>query len=702
VQRAMMTTLIVGVLVATLGCGLRVNPARDWNVILISIDTLRADRLGCYGNNSIRTPNIDRFAEQTLRFERCFSAAPITLPSHTTMLTGMYPPRHSVRDNGTFTVPTDIPTLATILSSRGYDTAGVIGAYPIHSDFGLHRGFRHWDEDFEAERTNVLQVFFDERPAEQVARRAGHLLESRLEEPYFLFAHFFDVHQPWKAPEPYASLYRTMPYDAEIAYVDTWIGHILRSLEASGTADRTIVVLTADHGEGLLDHEEFSHSILLYNETMRVPLLVSIPGREAGVVSHPVSLVDLAPTILEVIGLEAPEPMDGRSLLAEPDPERAIYMESLSGRLGHGWNEMRAWVDTSGKMILGAPSQLFDVDRDLRERRDLAPTNPDTVDRSTASMFDFVVSNVDRHRLEDRFTIASDETADRLRALGYLSGDAPTDAVGSEVEPLRPDGDPRQHIGVLNAMSISTSQINGGQPLRAISTLQLALDRHPGDAELLKKLLVAQILVEQYDDAKATLRRIPDNAAEHGSVILMAAVIERADGNIDQAVSLARQALDSAGVRSATLFLAETLESAGRFDDAIAMLDDGIAQEPCDRVLLKERANLAVRMSDRAGIRAAYAAMLDCAPYDTLALFNLGNAMLEDGELDRAETYYQRAIRFNSDYLPGHYGLALVLLETGDAEAAVPHLKKVRDEAPPGSSFHASSSQILQQIGVPE
>jgi len=676
-------------------CGPKAE-TRPLNILLISIDTLRADHLGCYGYPNINTPNIDEFAARSVKFERCFSAVPITLPSHTTMLTGMYPPRHSVRDNGTFTVPDDIPTLATILGDHGYDTGGVIGAYPLHSDFGLSRGFSHWDEEFQPDEKAILQVFFDERNAEAVARRASYMLTNELEEPFFQFVHFFDPHQPWQAPEPYAGLYRTAPYDGEIALVDTWIGHLLSNLESRGIADRTVVILTADHGEGFLDHEEYSHSILLYNETVRVPLLLSIPGQPASVEPRPVSLADITPTVLEVLGIPAPEELDGRSLIGTPDLERTIYVESLSGRLGHGWNEIRALVKNDRKLILGTPSQLFDVTSDLRERHDLAAEEPSLVVDLERDLRELVTHTVGRHHLADRYTLASDETADRLRALGYLSIDGEAEDLEVELTPLEPGADPRIHVGILNAMSLATAQINEGESLKAVGTLRQALEDHPGDPELLKKLLIALVMVEDFDSAAEILATLDPSYHQEGTVLILASLVERSFGRIDRSVELAYEALPKVGDRRAALLIAETLDGSGRADEAAVVLEDAVRRTGCDRALLLAQANLAKRRGDDETMKTSYERMLECDPYDVLALFNLGNIEFVLGNSARAEEFYRSALRYNADYLPGHYGIALVLLDRGENDSARPHLIRVAREAPPGSVFQRSASAVLE------
>ena len=267
------------------------SAGRPWNVLLVTFDTTRADHIGCYGNERIQTPTLDGLAKDGVRFARALSAVPITEPSHSTIITGRYPIAHGVRDNGLFVLGDDQLTLAEILKSHGYDTAAAIGAYPLLSRFGLNQGFDLYDdhltgiyEDWRGERTVPKQeLFFDERRAAQVNEAILPWLEEHAKtgdgKPFFAWVHYFDAHQPFDPAPPYDQLYADDLYDGEIAYADSRLGFLLDRLKQLGELDRTLVVMTADHGEGLGEHDELTHAILAYDSTLHVPLIIRPPGR---------------------------------------------------------------------------------------------------------------------------------------------------------------------------------------------------------------------------------------------------------------------------------------------------------------------------------------------------------------------------------------------------------------------------------------
>ncbi|MEX0914399.1 MAG: sulfatase, partial [Wenzhouxiangellaceae bacterium] len=295
--------VLAGLAVLLTSCG-REQP---WNVVLVTFDTTRADRIGSYGNARIGTPALDGLAHEGIRFANAVSVAPITAPSHSTILTGLYPTGHGVRDNGLFVLSDDNRTLAEILRERGYATAAAVGAFPVVSRFGFDQGFDLFDdhltgmyEDYLGERTVPKeQLFFDERRAAQVNEAVIPWLEARGEEPFFLWLHYFDPHQPFEPPPPYDQLYADDLYNGEIAYADSRLGHMLDQLRRLGKLERTLIVVTADHGEGLGEHNEVTHAVLAYDSTLHVPLIIRPPGLGSGsarVVDDRVGIVDIVPT----------------------------------------------------------------------------------------------------------------------------------------------------------------------------------------------------------------------------------------------------------------------------------------------------------------------------------------------------------------------------------------------------------------------
>ena len=281
-RRAGLILAAVAVAVATISCG-RQPPL---NVLLITLDTTRADHLGCYGYDAIETPNIDRLAAEGTLYERCYTPVPITLPSHLSILTGTYPVFHGVRENAGFYVADELDTLAEILNREGYATAAFVGAFPLDSQTGLDQGFELYDDNYpsslEEGQHPSLRGAFDERPAAEVVQPAIAWIDQRGAAPFFLWTHFFDPHQPQIPPSPYRERYADALYDGEIASVDEAIGRLLTRIAERGFLDRTLVVVTADHGEGLGDHGELTHALLLHSSTVRVPLIVRDPRGPAG------------------------------------------------------------------------------------------------------------------------------------------------------------------------------------------------------------------------------------------------------------------------------------------------------------------------------------------------------------------------------------------------------------------------------------
>ncbi len=275
------------------------TPEGPPSILLISIDTTRADRLGCYGRQPSPTPHIDRWAAEGVVFESALTPIPVTLPAHTTLMTGTLPWRHGVRDNGVYRVPSDVPTLAESFAEAGYDTAAVVGAAVLDRQYGLDRGFGSYDDV----KTAGGGLAIAERRARQVTDAALARAQS-LRPPFVLFVHYFDPHAAYDPPPPFAARYRSEPYVGEIASVDAEIGRLRESLEAKGLLENTVVVVTSDHGEGLGEHGEATHGVFLYQSTLHVPLVIRAPGWPRGHrVAGTVSLADVAPTLLDLAGL---------------------------------------------------------------------------------------------------------------------------------------------------------------------------------------------------------------------------------------------------------------------------------------------------------------------------------------------------------------------------------------------------------------
>lgn len=688
-------TLILVVVSGLAGCG---GEPEVTNVLLISIDTLRADHLGCYGNQAAATPRIDALAKQGLRFSRCSSPVPITLPSHTSMFSGLYPLRHSVRDNGMFKVPEDLPTLATVLGEAGWTTAGVIGSFPLTAQFGLARGFEIWDEDFTVDRTGVLQLFFDERPADAVTHRVIEVLEEVADRPFFLFVHYFDPHHPWMPPAAYTQRFPNSGYDAEIAFVDVWVGALLDRLDELGLTESTLVILAADHGEGLNDHEEFTHSILLYEGTQNVPLILRGPGIDGGLEERPVSLVDVAPTVLEILGIDAPMEMDGVSLLG-PDPvDRMLYVESLSGRLLHGWNDMRAAVNGRHKLILGVPSELYDVVDDPGERHDLASTEPELAAAMETELRDFIDGAQMQWSIAERFSAPDGEVRAALEALGYLVTEDPG-SIGDELGPINPEDDPRHHVYSLQVVSHARQAMFDRDFTNAIAMLEDALFAAPDDGEVLMNLSNARLLAADWDGAATTARRLLEIRPRSSSAYLLLALAEGGRGEPGRAAAVLKEGLEACGP-STDLQLELAIAHMRLEDPGVArdVLGEVLAASPCHRDALVMLGNIGNLLGDRESMRSVYSTMLECSPTETLALYNLGNLAVEDGDPDRARSLYLRAVAADPDYFPAYHGLAVVDFAGGRLDDARREAGEALRLAGNGSPIARKTIELLEAI----
>jgi choline-sulfatase len=414
--------LLVGLLAA--GCArgqVPATPPPPGSVLLITVDTLRADRLGAYGDEAARTPHMDALAAGGVRFDRAYTPSPVTLPAHTSIMTGLLPPAHGVRGNGAFALGPGLPTLAEALRARGLATAAFVGGFPLARRFGLARGFDDYDDAMG--KPPGVSYEFAERRADAVVESARRWLAAHPGR-VFAWVHLFDPHAPYDPP---AAFRAPDPYRGEIAAADAAIGALMAAWSAR--PEPSLVVLTADHGEAFGEHGEQSHSLFVYDTTLRVPLVVRGPGWPAGrPVTTPVGLTDLAATIVDAVGPGAGVP--GRSLrrFLDGSPAEPLYAETLAPRLDFGWSDLRALRDGRYKYIRAPRPELYDVQQDPAESRDVSAAHPEIATRLGGELERVIVASGEVESRRD----ADADTAERLRSLGYVQG---PQARGSGADP---------------------------------------------------------------------------------------------------------------------------------------------------------------------------------------------------------------------------------------------------------------------------
>jgi len=473
-------TAVLG-LAAVLALGCRSDESERWSLLLVTLDTTRADHLGSYGYAHVDTPTLDGWAAQGVRFERCITPVPLTLPSHASLLTGLLPPSHGVHVNGDAALPSEAVTLAERLRDAGYATGAVIGAFVLDARFGLAQGFEKYDDDL-SQGAQPSRYGYLQRDAKAVTDAALAFVR-RAPRPFFLWVHYFDPHAPYAAPSDKSHRGRSgTPYDAEISYVDSQLARLAQYLEKSGAAAHTLVVATADHGEGLWEHGELSHGLFVYESTLRVPLIVRFPDRRAAGthVPQPVSLVDVAPSLLAWLGLPAPDGLDGRVLPLADAPsaeERALYFENEGPAQIFGWS--RLWGIASGdwKLVRAPRPELFDLRGDpyemrdrFAEQRERAQALLELSDRTHAEL-------LARRPLPREGVSLTAEDERRLRALGYA---------GASDRENGNDVDPKDRVAVYHKLEAALTHLDEGRLSEGVATLIEIADRDdPGNRRAL-------------------------------------------------------------------------------------------------------------------------------------------------------------------------------------------------------------------------
>jgi arylsulfatase A-like enzyme/Tfp pilus assembly protein PilF len=392
------------------------------NVLLISLDTIRPDRISCYSPKYLKTPHVDALAAKGVLFERAIAHNPLTLPSHVNMLVGTTPLHHGVHENTKFILAEDFLTVAEYLKERGYSTGAFVGAFPMDSRFGLSQGFDVYDDSYPSKESSAFT--FQERNAGQVIQSALSWLEKQSSQ-WFSFIHIWDPHSPYSPPEPFKKKFKNDPYSGEVAYVDSELGKLFDYLESNNLMENTLIVLTGDHGESLGDHGEDTHGYFAYNSTLWIPLIIAGPGIRTSNVDEYVSHTDIFPTICEVLGIEKPSFLQGVSLLplmkGKKIRKRAIYFESLVPYYNRGWAPLRGFIEEKKKFMDSPLPEYYNLENDFKEEKNLVQDI--NLEEQKKKMKELIDGLSSPSRLQSARSPDSD-TLKKLRSFGYISSRA--------------------------------------------------------------------------------------------------------------------------------------------------------------------------------------------------------------------------------------------------------------------------------------
>ncbi len=625
------------VLAAATAVTLSEPPVRP-SVVIVTLDTTRADHLGCYGAARAATPHLDALARSGVRCEQALSPVPLTLPAHASLLTGRVPRRHGVRDNAGFKLDPKVPLLTEHLRDAGYTTAAFVSAAVLDRDAGLARGFAAYDDTV---RVGDRRAFdYQERAANQTVDALLPRLPA-LKPPFFLWVHFYDPHAPYVPPEPYASRFKDRPYDGEIAFMDAQLGRLLDALKRLGAT--LYIVVAGDHGESLGEHGEDGHGIFLYQATQRVPLIVTGPGLPPGTtVSSTVGLVDVAPTILDLLSLPALGETDGRSLsplLHGARPAGRDYeMETLYPSFSYGWAPLRALCAGPYKYVAAPRPELYELPTDPREINDVVhkkATRAAELARTLAGRTRGDASMVP----EDDAAIG--ERREKLASLGYVSASAAPESGAL---------DPKDGVKLLPDLDAARRAVQLGDPRDAVVPMRRLLARNPRNVPARLLLGEAQLASGRTDEAIATYRGVaelsPNNALawfDLGNAYAGKAV------NDDAAFAEAKRAYERALTllpRHADTYLNLAALHAGRHDPERSRetLLRARAANILDPTLETELGLLEGARKDAAGARVAFERALALDPRQPEALEGLGQLAYVAGDFAPAAVYYERAL----------------------------------------------------------
>ena len=675
---------------ATVGAFTKGRPS----VLLITLDTTRADHLEPYGANDVETPALSALAERGIVFEHAVATTPITGPSHASLLTGLYPRRHGVRNNLTHHLPESVPTLAELLSAAGYRTAAFVSAVVLEGRYGFDQGFEVYDDDLRATSAIRQTRRITERSAEVTAQRALAWLDGLGDdEPYFLWVHFYDPHLPYSPPSPWAQRFRERPYDGEIAFMDSQIGRVLQHPRAAG--DDVMVAAIGDHGEGLGDHGEKAHGLLVYESTIRVPWILKLPGGPSGVrIATPISQVDLVPTIAELVTLGPAtdlEGLEGRSLIPllrgdDWTTERLLFAEAELPFFSYGWVRLRSVRQGTMKYIHAPVTELYDLDHDPGESNNLADGQGSEVQRLAIEIETW--SAIDDY--SDSTAPVDAKTAEMLLALGYGAADAG-----------RPEGEghgnPVELISVHEELQEIHRLMFEGQFAEAVDGVRDVLAKDPENLSALRDLSRGLLNLGRLDEAAQAAATASAVAPWSAQAFQVEADVEYRRAHYERALELIDQSLElDARFLEARLDRSRYLAALGRRDEAIREIE-ALLEESADNhsVALRYAEIVELPAEDFRAAEDRLRTVLSKNPYLVEAWMLLGKVFTTEGRSSEAAAVYREALTYRADNADLQTRLALLLAESARPEAEPALREAIRTSSTSRADLHVALGELL-------
>ena len=689
----------------------KVVPKKIRNVLLVSIDTCRADYLSCYGYPRKTTPNIDAVAEESVLFENAFSTVPLTLPAHSSMLTGTIPPYHGVHDNYDYQLDESNITLAEILKKNGFATGAVVSTVVLDSKLGIDQGFDTYNDDFK--NPMVGKHLMDERSGGETTDIALDWLNENKDKKFFYFAHYFDPHVTYKPPEPFATRFASNPYAGEIAYVDDCIGRVINKLKHLDIYDSTLIIITADHGEMLDEHGERTHGYFIYQGGVKVPLLFKLPGQNKPVrIKSNASLVDIVPTVCNLLNIEISSAVQGINLLSHSGrkapalSKRDLYCESLWATK-YNANSLLGLISKNFKYIQTTRPELYDLARDAAEENNLVKKQPQRARIMQDKLAQILEQSIRKDPAGSKMEI-DDKLRKRLESLGYISGtitedfsfdqtkEDPKDVLDYHL--LYKDSESRMFILKGEAES-RTAKLKDYEKIKKLAQEMILLkpDFYLGYSQMGELAIIQKNYPEAIEFYNKAIKLKPDEATFYEQASIAYYFLE----NYDEAIRLCRKGLELKPIAKAYQNLGTILKAQGKIDEAIKYYNIALQEEPA---MAEAHYNLGViNLTLKNQPKQALADFQNALKYDPdsanaivkiAATAYMANPLAE-GKIDQTITLFELIVKNVPDCFMAHYNLGLILQKAGKAEESYKHFRKVISLQPYNAQYMDSFAWIL-------
>lgn len=670
------------------------------NLLFITLDTTRADRLGCYGYSGAATPMLDRLAADGVRFDRAYSPAPLTLPAHASLFTGLYPPEHGLRTNGRGQLDETLPTLPAVLKEVGYDTAAFVASFVLDHRFGLGRGWTVYDDGQLSRSPSALDALQRERSASEVVDAALSWFRDRgsRSKPFCLWVHFYEAHYPYEAhAKDFGDQFHDRPYDAEIASVDVQIGRLLKALEMSGKMADTWVIVAGDHGEGLGDHVERTHGYTLYDSTQRVPLLMQWPQHIAAaqVCSAPVSLIDVLPTVLEQLQLRVPSGLKGRSLApafdGEPLEDRVCYSMTDDPFLQNGWSPLRSLVQGRWKYVATKLPELYDLHSDPEEKQNLIDAQPEEAARLEKMLAEFEQALVERPAKPVQLTPREQRA---LESLGYLGGRRTPEASEARDAP-----DVKQMLPFDVASQDALELLRSGKLEDAITQFRAIVAESA--LHLPSRIFLGEALEQQgrIDEALGFYREALRLKPDHVDALTHIGVARAAQGHLEESLGYFDESLRiNPEAISARYNIALVLMRLGRLDEAQQQLEETLRHDDAFLNAHGALGNLLIQQGRNVAALKEFRREIELNPKAWESRVNLA-VLLASKEPQAAEKWLREADEISPQNPKVLYNHGAFLLMQNRPREAVPFLEQAIEHSPAPNPQFVRELERARELG---